>query len=486
MALSLTAAQVREVKRQARLELARRCAAEGDVLGWGKALMPEKFKLPFCDELHGYLVATRKEPFTSTEAPRGHAKTTVGCTLIPLFQGLVEPQSFRHYLQVQSNDDKALTVNRAIKMELEQNPLMRELYGDQIGERWTDSCFVLRNGVAFSAVGSGASIRGINYRGMRPDWIANDDMYDTEADTHNPAGTAKKNDWFWGTLFAALAQDRPTSMHLQGTAVNREDLFEKLRADRTVLSRTFKAVTDWDARTVLWKGLKTFEQLDLMRQRMGTLIFSREFQNERRDDSSSIVKMSWLYPDNGAASWEYDPASVRFGADLQLQAAVVSLDPSIGGKKQNDRSGYALILKAQRSDGTLPVYYIEALANSHHSFQQRIDQVKSMIAGRPAERQVTKVRVETISGFKDIGEKIAASVSVPCDLVDHVPNKLTNLEKHSSLFENRRVFLNQNIDPALKTELTYQLSANTPKNDDLRDAVLLGFDEESASWASWV
>lgn len=486
MALTLSVGQVQEIKRLARLDLAKAYAAEGDILNWGKTLMPDKFRLDFCQELHGYLVETRKDPFTSTEAPRGHAKTTIECVLVPMFQGLEEPGEFQHYLNVQSNDDKALTVNRAIKMELEQNLLIRALYGDQIGERWTDSCFVTKRGVAYSAVGSGASIRGINYRGKRPDWIANDDFYDTEADTNNPAGTVKKNDWFWGTLYAALAQDKPTAMHLQGTAVNREDLFEVLRADKTVKSRTFRAVLDWDTKEVLWKGLKTFEQFEQMRTRMGTLIFSREFQNERRDDSSSIVKHAWMYPEDGTASWEYDPQALRFHpSELAYQAAVVTLDPSIGKKKTNDKSGYALVIKAQRGTD-LPVYYIEALANEHHSFQERIDQMKRMIANRPADRPVTKARVETIAGFKDIGDKVAAAVSVPCDLVDHVPNKTTNLERHSVLFENRRVFLNKDIDPALKKELAYQLSTNFPKKDDLRDAVLLGFDVEDESWAAWV
>ena len=152
---------------------------------------------------------------------------------------------------------------------------------------------------------------------------------------------------------------------------------------------------------------------------------------------------------------------------------------------QSDKSGYAFIIKAQR-DGELPKFYIENIANEHHSWQQRVDKVKEMIANRPRERPATKARIETVAGFRDIGDKIAASVAVPCDLVDHVVDKITNLERHSNLFENRRVFLNQNIPEPLKTELTYQLVNNNPLHDDLRDAVLLGLDDESADWGQWV
>lgn len=483
---SLSDEQIREINKQSRLLVAERAAKAGDVLTWGRALMPDKFSLPFCQELHGYLVSIRKNHFTSTEAPRGHSKTTVGSFLIPIYQGLNEPEAYRHYLVAQSNADKALVINRSIKVEIEQNELIKALYGDQIGkDRWTDACFVLKNGVAFSAEGCGASIRGLNYRGMRPDFCVADDIYNAEEDANNPNGTLKKNDWFFSTLYPALAQDRKTSMHVTGTAVNRSDLFFKLKEDSTVTSKTFKAITDWDKKEVLWKGLKTFEQFEQMRSWMGTLIFSREFQNERRDDSSSIVKTPWLYPDNGSPSWEYDPSQLKFTEDFHYLAGIVTLDPSIGKKVQSDKSGYAFIIKAQR-DGELPKFYIENIANEHHSWQQRVDKVKEMIANRPRERPATKARIETVAGFRDIGDKIAASVAVPCDLVDHVVDKITNLERHSNLFENRRVFLNQNIPEPLKTELTYQLVNNNPLHDDLRDAVLLGLDDESADWGQWV
>lgn len=483
--VSLTPALRAQFHREMRLQLAEKCAAEGDVLGWGKALMPDKFRLPFC-ELHQYLVDTRDGALTSTEAPRGHGKTVTGCFLIPLYQALVEPRE-RHFLQIQSNADKALTVNRSIKSELEQNSMLQALYGKQVGERWTDACFVLKNGVVFSAEGYGASIRGLNYRNRRPTDVILDDFYEVSEDVHNPAGTIKKNDWYFGTLYPIMAQDRKTCMHIRGTACNREDLFFRLKDDPKVMSKTFQAITDWDKREVLWKGLKTYEDFMDMQRRMGSLIFAREFQNERRDDSSSIVKQSWLYPSDGSASWEYDPAELRFNENLLYAGAVVTLDPSIGAnKKTSDYSAYARVLIAQPTDGSLSRFYIEEVIQAHHSFQQRIDTVKELIAHRPVERPVSRVRVESVSGFADIGERIAASVSVPCDLVDHVPNKLTNLEKSSAIFENRRIFLNRNIDPALKTELTNQLCQNTPRHDDLRDSVLLALTEDTASWSSWV
>jgi len=198
------------LKHQAHLQLIRIYAGAGDILAWGQRLFPDKFPLPFCAEMHEYFVQIRKDPYTVTEAPRNHAKTTIKCFLIPIFQSLVEPESFRFYLNVQATDKKALAINRAIMAELESNEDLRALYGDQVSYRWTAEEFILNNGTIFKAVSTGQSIRGIHYRNRRPSYIIADDLYDQD-DINNPDSTIKKNDWFWGTLYPARAKGIPVS-----------------------------------------------------------------------------------------------------------------------------------------------------------------------------------------------------------------------------------------------------------------------------------
>src|SRR3990167_9152286 len=167
----LTETEVYSIQRSARLELAERYAKEKRILDWGKMLFPDKFTLPYCRELHGYFEEIRADEFTNTEAPRNHSKTTIKCFLIPIFQALLDPETFRHYLQVQATGAKAIAVNVAIKNELEINRDLVELYGEQVGERWNDQQFVTSKGVIFTGVGAGQSIRGVNWRNIRPDYI---------------------------------------------------------------------------------------------------------------------------------------------------------------------------------------------------------------------------------------------------------------------------------------------------------------------------
>ncbi|MDD5302018.1 MAG: hypothetical protein PHS14_02830 [Elusimicrobia bacterium] len=462
-----------ELQRRARVEVARQAAPEGDILTWGKALFPDKFDLPFCLELHEYFVSIRAEPFTNVEAPRGHAKTAIKCFLIPIYQALVEPAAFRHYLNVQATKEKAIAVNLAIRLELEENQELRELYGDQVGEtKWTDGQFVLQNGVVFSAIGAGQSIRGINYRNIRPDYVVIDDLYDEE-DINNVESTQKKNAWFWGSLYKARAIGRRTSMHMQGTAINGHDLLEVLKKKKRWTSKTFRGVVDKERGLILWKELDAAARADLFAdfEDMPTVIFNREVQNERRDDAESIVKKAWL------ANWRVSPA--EFLRARQLVSVELGCDPSVGktvhGKvATSDFTGIALVLKARQEDQPAGAYdyLIVGLRNERLSLNKRVDAVIE-VAGRFPDWPATRANIEAISAFEDFAGEVRRKANLRVVSVSKVKDKITNLENKSGYFEGGRVFVSDAIPQKMVELLEYQLTTNTPDHDDLRDAALL-------------
>ena len=339
--------------------------------------------------------------------------------------------------------------------------------------------FVTRKGVAFQALGAGQSIRGTNYRNRRPNYLIVDDLYD-EPDINNPDSTKAKNDWFWGTLYPAMAENRPSSVHVQGTAINREDLLVQLKGKKGVKYRSFKSIISDAKKKVLWPELKSYEKRVAQRSLMPSIIFAREYQNARTDGASAIIKSEWL------TTWEYDPALIRFDLKHALQESLLSIDPSIGEKNTNDPTAYVLVRVAQRDDGSLPLYYIEGAWNKLMSLQERLDLLREIVDVQAKDRELTRIKVETIAGFKDFGTLVAQNTPVPTTMIDKVPDKITHTQKKSHYFENRRVFLNKNIDPELKKEIVYQLTTNYPTHDDLRDAILHAFDDESTSWKDMI
>lgn len=458
-----------ELKRSVRVSRARYYAQRGDILNWGKMLFPEKFYLPFCYALHRYFIEIRNLAFTNTRAPRYHAKTAIKCFLIPIYQALHEPETFRHYLNVQYSDTKANSVNRTLKLEFEDNRELAEIYGDMIGERWNDDQFVLKNGVVFSAVGTGQSIRGINYRSKRPDYIICDDLYN-EDDINNPDSTQKKTEWFWSTLYPARAQSRKTSLHIQGTATNDQDIMTQLEKSKDCVSRTFKALPNWDGNDMnpvppLWIELNTFDNLMRDKGLMGSHIFMREMQNESRDPATQIIKSGWIQL--------YNPDELTFDLRFQYSGCVLGVDPSIGAKVENDFTALVLMYKGRFADGKGDFFYIDRVWNEHISLDQRVNLIQRIQDEQPAGRKITLAYIEAIAGFKDFCAEVKRRTTVPVREVDKVPDKISNLENKSKFFENKRVFINKNIEKTLKDSLIYQLTTNHPKYDDLRDAALL-------------
>ncbi len=429
---------------------------KSNILEWGKYYFESKFYKPFCYELHNYLISIRNHGFTSTLAPREHAKTIIKCFLVPIYQALNEPHEYLHYLNIQNTTTKAITVNLSIRHEFENNEKLIADYGNMVDtEKWTEKQFVLKNGIIFSAVGAGESVRGLNYLNIRPDYILGDDIYD-EDDIYQLSRIQKKRRWWWGTIYPMRASHKKTSIHLQGTAINRQDLLHELANKKGVKFRKFKAVVDFDKKKTLWMP---FKQLMEDKELMGSVIFAREFQNECRDDESSIIKESWIKYYNGTLP-----------SDQKVVQLIGACDPAIGQKKTSDFTGKVLVLKTDLNN-----YYVQELKNERMSFQANATDIDNW----HQRIKFNIFKVEAISAFKGLCELIRSISAVPLKEISSVKDKVSRKEAQSAKFENGKVFINKEIPLQLRNELVEQLINNKPTHDDLSDALILALEDHT-------
>jgi hypothetical protein len=485
-----------EVSLNERIKAAREAAAKKDILAWGKAVMPEKFYKPFCQELHGYFVEIRGAELTSTVAPRGHAKTLVKCKLIPMFQALEELELYDYYLNLQATNKKGVALNFSIKHEFETNPVIRAIYGDVVGSvKWTDEQFMLSNGVVFQGAGAGDSLRGMQFLDRRPKYTIVDDLYDEE-DIDKPERIAEKNKWYWSSLYPAREKGKRTSFHTQGTVAGENDLMlelgEKAKTDTGIKHREFSAeLPDGEP---LWKELNTREDLAKERSRMGDAAYDRENLGDRTSRTNAIIKTHFL------TGWRRSPSDFRCDTTADpysLITVIVGVDPSVGKKQNNmtvknttktgDPAGYARVWKLQpKTPGALPIFFIDNVVAKVLGMQERIDMAKEFVSTARADRRVRLVKVETIAGFDDIGTLIAGAIGVSCEKVPSVPDKLLNLEKKQPFFQNGRVFINDQLPLETIKMVENQLTNNKPVHDDARDAIFLCLDDGATSMKSWV
>ncbi|MFW9821388.1 MAG: hypothetical protein ACFFE4_00540 [Candidatus Thorarchaeota archaeon] len=434
-----------------------------DVLAWGRYYFPDKFDLEFCEELHNYLIDIRKELRAATYAPRGHAKTTIKSFLVKIYQAYNEPTEFKHYLSIQSKTEKAIAVNLSIRKEIEENKLLYNDYGGMISDyKWTEKQFVLKNGIIFTAIGAGESMRGINYNNIRPDYIDVDDLYDEE-DINHIQRINKKSKWFWGSLYNSISRtNKKACIHVQGTAIANNDIIISLSKNKKWKFKKFQAIKNYEKKEALWPLNISFDELYSLRHEpfprgMGSIIFDREYQNNCRDDATSIIK-------------EHE---VKFVPELPLQEGeeiiqtIGGCDPAIGEKEIND---YIAIASAYKTN--FDNYFFFQISNSHFS-EFSFEKTKQKIKSLNEIYSYDIFRVEAISAFQYLTQEIKRTTGVRLKEIKHVPNKITHLESHQSKFENGKVFFSSKLPDDIKEELKNQLINNFPEHDDIRDAILL-------------
>lgn len=424
-------------------------SVKNDILKWGKYFFPEKFYLPFCDELHSYLVSIATEEYTDTLAPRGHAKTTIKCFLIPIYLALEKPDLFTHFLNIQGTATKAIAVNISIKNEFETNELLMFHYGNQIGEKWTEKQFVLKNGCVFTALGAGESVRGINYRNKRPDYVVGDDLYDEKC-LENPKQVEKINRWFFGAIYKAVAVGKKVSMHIQGTAISQLDLMHTLSKNSQWKFKKFQSI-DWQTEKILWVENNDIKKLKQNLNDMGSIIFEREMQNNCRDDSTSIIKSGWIQHFDAIPETE------------QIELKIMYVDPAISTKEYADYTAKVVAYRTQNKN-----YYIVDAYNDKMTFHENMKHIEAI----SNKHGLNEVRIEAISAFQSFTQELRRTTGLPIKEITSVKDKISRLISVSSKFENYKVFLANNLNHQVKSELINQLINNTPDHDDLRDAIV--------------
>jgi hypothetical protein len=99
----------------------------------------------------------------------------------------------------------ALLHSEDLKAELRDNPRIKALFGRVEGETFNQDQYVIKVGgaggkeVCFMPRGAGQKVRGMLYKGMRPDLILPDDLEDPDS-LDSEEVREKKKRWFWNSL----------------------------------------------------------------------------------------------------------------------------------------------------------------------------------------------------------------------------------------------------------------------------------------------
>ena len=298
-------------------------------------------------------------------APRGNAKTTKITRAYVLWR--IIRGDCHNVLIVSDTIDQAKKSLEQIEVELEENPRLLDDFPEATGEGriWQQEMCVTKNDILISCAGAGKRIRGLNFRGHRPDVIILDDLENDE-NVRTKAQRDKLEHWFTHTVLYLGPPDRSELIIYIGTYLHYDGLMARIEKRGDFRVKKFKALIRWPHRMDLWEGWKRrwkedrgdaelfyVENRDEMErgarvlwpniQPLYTLMeewasnpraFNAELQNEPLDEESRVFRVGpeglWQeFPQNLVTFGAVDPAMGKRRGDMSA-IVVVGRDPKTG------------------------------------------------------------------------------------------------------------------------------------------------------------
>lgn len=268
---------------------------------------------------------TSKDRFVAVSAPRGHAKSTAGTISYGLASLLF--QGCRHLLIVSNTEDQAAAFVQEIRNTMCDNDFVKSSFDlklkqngevDFITDSQTEVVGQFNNGAKFRIIakGSGQRMRGMLWKGTRPDLVICDDLEDDEI-CMNKDRREKFRNWFMNALLPAISGGG--KVRIVGTILHMDSLLERLmpvgNAKTTVVEplkmySTKKCAGNWVSvkyrahddsfEHILWPAKHSRQDLEDIRNfyvsQGNPSGYAQEYLNIPIDDSTAHFKRSDFLP----------------------------------------------------------------------------------------------------------------------------------------------------------------------------------------------
>lgn len=431
-------------------------------------------------------------------APRGHAKTT--CSSVEVIYRVMN--GLTHYTLVVSDTySQARDIVDNIKSELEDNKLLKWVYGDlKTDWHWTSGSFTTRNDVRVTARGSNMKVRGLKFRHWRPDFAIGDDLENDEM-VDNPERRAKLLNWIKKALLPALSR-KHRQVAIVGTVLHTDSLLQNILDGKPGFGgwqkRHYQALNiDPDGHEYsLWPGMFSTAKLVAMRDDpndedyMGPIVFSQEMQNNPVDEIASIFKRAWLYgTDERPNTYSLTALETKWaqehpiimpevtGAPIpaqttwlktEIKQVLMAVDPAISEKETADYFAIVVI----GIDGKGEIYVLDVWRTRTSD----IDIQVQAILDKAEQWKPDKLKIETVAYQAGLGRAVQKKAAeqnkhVPVFMVTPDKDKFRRAIIHSANFAGNLVHIRTDMElyDAFCGEL---LGFPKGQHDDMLDAYM--------------
>ena len=254
----------------------------------------------------------------------------------------------RFVIYISKSYEDAVKYLAPMRLELENNKLLRAVYGNQRSAKWTEGEMELNLGAKILARGRGQSIRGLKYMQYRPDLIVLDDI-DDENSVASDEIRRKTEQWFDSAVMPAIDPTNGSLINI-GTVLHMDSLIAKhvgRDCDKygNFSPHVYKALNEKEES--IWPE-KFSTQMLLEEKKRNPYSFAQERMNEPIPIGSGMFKREFFRyfrfvdgkvvceDSKGKVSWKLSDLNIYLTYDLAVTAkeysdwtvgAVVGISP---------------------------------------------------------------------------------------------------------------------------------------------------------------
>ena len=321
----------------AKIQKARVEACKADFLLFAKTYLPHYIQCDFASMHREWAALVHQPGDRVVAAPREFAKSVLLSLALPLWAALSKRRHF--IILISDTEDQAADLLSFCRLELEENPRLRQDFGDQVKAGfWEANDFTLRSGVRFLAKGKRQKVRGVRNRQWRPDLVIVDDFEDDQT-VLNQKLTDKGFEWLQGAVKGALARDH--QLWLIGQRLTSRCALSQAIEHEGWEAHVYSAEDESGHST--WPSRFSDKDLRDKRRQMGTAVYSREYLNRPKPVGERIFREEWIKRYTLPWLQQYGSAIAVYGF----------IDPSARAAEHNDYK--AIVYLGRTPDGLCPV-----------------------------------------------------------------------------------------------------------------------------------
>lgn len=360
-----------------------------------------------------------------------------------------------------------------LKNKFNEGTIIYEIWGDLKGDTWREDMFFLKRKATWkeASITTGSSTASANLISRHFDVLIIDDIVSQE-NSQTALSRDKLKSFFYNVVLPLLIKDKTSKyglIKIIGTHYHNNDLYVHLQ--ETPMFKILKLPALIKNKSVC-PEMKSTKDLILLREQMGKIAFAQQYQAKTLRSNSAYFKDEYLQYFKDFSNIEgciyvhkYNEVIEEY-ENIKLEV-YIAVDLAISQTKNADKTVISVIGVSENKD----IYLLDQYGGKH-TFKEQQELIEKYYLKYP---MALRVGVESVAYQQAMFQELLRNTDLPVVQIKTDKNKETRISVFSAMFENSKVYLNENLKQ-LDELIDEMFQFPGGRHDDFIDSFTLAYE----------